>query len=1273
MMRAVGGTEQELGPIAGDRFEIIRMLGKGGMGVVYEAFDRERETPVALKTLAGVSPERLFSLKREFRAVADLRHPNLVALHELFGDERGCFLSMELLRGQDILRYVRGSLARGGPAGAVAAPPILTTIGRLAAPELITATAVSASVAPGSMEPETSGLIIPRAGELGRFADHCDPQRLRRAFAGLTEGLRVLHAAGIVHRDLKPSNVMVTEDERVVLMDFGIAARRDHADTGPLLTGTPLFMAPEQARGEEVSAATDWYSLGVLLYLAMSNCYPLAGPAAAVIRARCSAEVPVPTAFPEDVPDDLRALCTALLDPAPARRPEAAGVLAALHQSAAAETVDEDISDLGFVGREDHLAALHQAFQRSRHTSQLVQVRGASGIGKSALVRRFLDELAAVEPAPLRLRGRAHERETIPHKGVDGAIDELSAALLGAGLAGLRRPADAHLLVRLFPVLARWLGDTGAAGPTEAGDPNRARSRAIAALRQLLASIAAVRPVVLWIDDLQWADRDSIEVLQGLLEQDPGAAGLLILLSRRTEESPIDQSMQELERGLPPDRHLSLELTPLSRDEQRALARLVGARQGDGAWITGAEWLTGSEGNPLFLIELALLAGRHAGRLRTGWQPTFEDALVERVGELTPTARRLLLLMAIAGEPTPLGVLAELAGVRGEAREDALLALGRARLSRMSRRGGERWFDTYHDRVREVLTARTDPAELATTHRALAEALRRSGAVADDRLARHYLASGERERAVHHYREAARRAERTLAFDRAATYYGQILAHGQLDGAGRLPLERALGDCLACAGYGQEAAAAYRRAAALTTGAPADDLLRRAGDQLMRAGLIQDGLDQLGDVMRRIGVPIPRSARSAIPRLLWWRLRSRRRSLAVPAGAAVSVPTGTDTALHELDMLMSVAIQVGYIDGIRGAPLLEQLLERALARGEPSRLCVALSAWSIVHGAEGLFDDPRVAAARTAAGQLAETGVDAYARAWSEMAQAYRATFSGDFLSSIPHFERAGRLFGEECVGADFERFTALWAHMNMYTYTGQFARTAAMVEQLLQEGTLYRTVYGRAMVLQNEPNAWRLLRQDRAEEAAEAVASCLTGWPSDGYTIAHWREATSRGLIQLYRGDFAGALHTARHGLRRMQWHLLSRVRVLSGMTCILMGMAAIGCGDRRAAARAARGLRTYLPGFTLPAYHYVQAARAAWRSDRDGVVRELQQVLRVSEAQQILQPTAAGARYRLGQLLGGSAGRELAEAGEGYFAQAGFRAPLRALTIFAPPLPAL
>jgi serine/threonine protein kinase len=365
------------------------------MGVVFRAYDRKRRVPVALKTLPRLDPTALYRFKQEFRALVGVTHPNLVTLYELMAEGQTWFFTMEYVEGTQFLTYVR-SAAAGIPS-----PP--TALWSAPESDAKTADVSAALPAPGALAVNLS--------------------RLRSALRQLAEGVSALHAAGKLHRDIKPSNTLVTPAGRVVLLDFGLAAELDsvgqHQSLASGVVGTVAYMAPEQAAGLPVTPASDWYSVGVILYEALTGRLPFRGPARQVLRDKQDADPPPPRELVLGVPEDLNTLCRELLRRDPARRPTGRDVLHRLGQAAeglaAGSTLPIRPRPL-FVGRHAHLTVLAEAFAAVRQGQTVaVSIHGPSGAGKSALVQHFLDGLSERDVAVV-LAGRCYEQESVPYK-----------------------------------------------------------------------------------------------------------------------------------------------------------------------------------------------------------------------------------------------------------------------------------------------------------------------------------------------------------------------------------------------------------------------------------------------------------------------------------------------------------------------------------------------------------------------------------------------------------------------------------------------------------------------------------------------------------------------------------------------------------------------------------------------------------------------------------------------------------------------------------------
>jgi serine/threonine protein kinase len=293
------------------RFRVLRRIGAGGMGVVYEAFDRDTGSQVALKTLRAPNAESLLRFKREFRAVHDIQHPNLVQLGELVEEGGVWFFTMELVRGEQLLTYVRGDVVSD-------VSPSAFTVDDMPSADL-------GDDPYGGRRP--LGPAQRPAPVMARF----DEARVRHSMAQLAGALAALHDGGVVHRDVKPGNALVTAAGRVVVLDFGLALDLDGGQSlSSHIVGTANYMAPEQAAARTVGPEADWYSLGVVLYEALVGASPFAGNQLEVMLAKQRSEAPRPSQAVIGVPPDLDQLCHDLLRFDPAERPTGRAVLARL-------------------------------------------------------------------------------------------------------------------------------------------------------------------------------------------------------------------------------------------------------------------------------------------------------------------------------------------------------------------------------------------------------------------------------------------------------------------------------------------------------------------------------------------------------------------------------------------------------------------------------------------------------------------------------------------------------------------------------------------------------------------------------------------------------------------------------------------------------------------------------------------------------------------------------------------------------------------------------
>jgi serine/threonine protein kinase/predicted ATPase len=710
-----------LRPDALSRYQVRRELGRGGTGVVYEAYDAKDRTVVALKTIDSASSEQLYRLKHEFRALADVQHPNLVRFGELACEHDQWFFTMELVRGSDFIEYVRAPSAEDDslpalPVSGVVAASTPTVVLSDGVPEVTACTASGAAS-------DAIGLADAAPSSRGTEGSRVREQRLRAALLQLVDALSAIHEAGHVHRDVKPSNVLVAKDGRVVVLDFGLVSVAAGAESSSetLIVGTPAYMAPEQVLGAPVGPAADWYAVGVILYLALTGALPLDGSNAEIMDAKIERTPPPPHWLVPGLPPDLASLALDLLKIDPTLRPRAEEIRARLGATPSLVAHrSNDGAGQAFVGRARELGVLSRALDEvtaERATRRFV-VQGEPGMGKSALVRRFLQRRAT---GACTLVGRCYAQEDVPFKGIDDIVDALSEHLLGLAAHEVETiiAGGVRYLTVVFPVLLRVPAIESASTSTRAiGNPAAIREQAFREFQDLIQALAHKATLILFVDDLQWADRDSIALFRRVLFG-KDAAPLLFLATIRTDaelSSEIAAFASEAE---------CIALGGLSPDESRALLDAIWSARGATS-ASKDDLIQEAEGHPLFLAELVRSAGGKP--LARGKKIELQEVLWDRIQGRDPIERDFLAMVAVGGIPLPYEVVAGAAEVDPGEVQTRLGSLRAAQFIRVSRQGERRTVEPYHARVRESIVAhlqrRTGGAyDVAKMHGRLARAL----------------------------------------------------------------------------------------------------------------------------------------------------------------------------------------------------------------------------------------------------------------------------------------------------------------------------------------------------------------------------------------------------------------------------------------------------------------------------------------------------------------------------------------------------------------------
>lgn len=1234
-----------------ERFQVVGRLGKGGMGVVYEVVDLERNERCALKTLRKLSANAVLRFKNEFRALQDLDHPNLVKLGELFEDAGQWFFTMELVEGKSFLEYVRPDKGM--------------------APQGI----------PLSFEEEDDEPTLqhePEGGETRaalrrRAPKGYDEVRLRSALAQLASGLHALHLAHKVHRDIKPSNVLVTPEGRVVILDFGLVTDAANKRIWPddHLVGTVSYMAPEQAAQKPVGPAADWYATGVVLYQSLTGKLPVRGSTQEVLVLKQAVEPAPPHALAEVAPD-LDRLCMDLLRIDPATRPDGAEVLRRLQVDA--ETHSARRSGAFFIGREREIAELRRAFASVKGGPVTVLVAGESGVGKSALAQRFTEALRVEQPATVVLAGRCYERETVPYKAVDGVIDAMSRYLTTLPVTATQKllPEHAGLVGQVFPVLRRIEPIARSPRPPlEKLDPVVLRTRLFAGLRDLFGKIARSAPLVVIIDDLQWADADSLALLAEVLHPVDAPPLLLVATVRAaSKEEPGYRRASELAERIGGDVR-TIQVGTLPPEDARALAMsLIEGTSVDTA-PAAATIAEAAGGHPLFIDELVRqrrLRKDAAGPIR------LDEALFERVSALEPAARAVLSVVALAGTPLVQETAARAADMEFGALSRLLTLLRSQSFVRTSGARRSDVVEPYHDRVREAVVDRLAPDVRRKLHGKLAHALEASGDADPEALAVHFHGAGDMAKAAEHAARAGDEASSALAFDRAARLYEMALTWRPLGGAAGAGLRVKLGEALANAGRGRASAAAYLAAAPDMPPAEALDCRRRAADQLLRSGHIDEAFETYREVLAAIGMKLPASATRAFIALVGRLVQVKLRGIKFTERDAKDIPA---EELLRIDTCFAVSAGLGLVDTVRGYYFQERCLLMSLAAGEPHRIARALALEASYSSAEGGRKKERTAELLHEAEKLSERLGHPYSIAWATGAGGMAATLEGRWVDGHERCERAEAIFRDKCTGVAWEIDTMRWFSMWSMAYLGKLAELGRRVPDRLREAEERGNLYANVCCSTGLPSLV-FLAKDAPAEARARSEDALARWSQSTFHVEHWWAMLGERQVDLYEGAGPAAWERVLAEWPRLEGSLLRlgvQLTLLEALhlraRCALARARESAPGERedmlREAERDARRMLKEDQPWSTPLARLLEAGAASLRGDA-GAARE-----RLVEAASGLDAAgmalhAAAARFRLGQVEGGDGGSATRGEAEAWLRREGVEAPARFVEMLAP-----
>ena len=792
--------------IFAQHYRVIQQLGQGGMGSVYRALDLRHTREVALKVVQAPNAGAVMSLRRETRALFELKHPHIVRLLEHGLTPEGLpWYTMALIEGHSLRRRMAYRMAHTEP---LETPPWWTDAWDVTVSALMERE--SPTSRPTSSAPQTSDTTSLSTSDV----------EMLKLMVQLCHVLAYLHGEGLVHRDVKPENLMVQETEagsHLVLVDFGLASPfgrgvgRERLDLVAARGGTASYMAPEQLTDpHRVDARADLYALGCMLFEILTGQRPYeAMQLDQLLDMHRHAPTPSIKALRPALPLALDDLVRHLMHANPTQRPAyALDVARRLEAFIPADTrarlpthplppARTYLYRPTLIGRVDAIASLEGelrglAAERSP-THRLCLLSGESGIGKSRLAFEVLQraEIWGVEVMTGACRA--------PDLGPPDALHPLRASLqrMADQCRAGQRPAsvvledgDAATLAPYEAALASLLGDQPPTSRHETS-PRAARLRAQLALCRVFERAARHHPLLLILDDVQWADPLTLGWLGMLSRRTPDDIPLWILATCRSEAHDVRSSLESQPYVMP------LGLERLSEAGIEAMVRSMLALSEVPTDIRHILF-EHCEGNPLFVAEY-LRTAVHAGLLQRdsqghwalqraaedAWQhlelPTEIGALVQhRLRTLSGDAAHLAGVASLIGRHIDAEVLEKSAHhviTTPSTDNDPLAAVDTLLRAHILEWTHDGTLSFVHGKIREAIRRdvweRLGPNARIQGHRAIAQAMHRhpnAEAMLGD-CARHWDAAGDATQARPCYLAAAEHAKDAVDFHDANVYY----------------------------------------------------------------------------------------------------------------------------------------------------------------------------------------------------------------------------------------------------------------------------------------------------------------------------------------------------------------------------------------------------------------------------------------------------------------------------------------------------------------------
>ena len=735
------------------RYALLKKLGEGGKGIVYKARDTALNRVVAIKMLksAVASGEAYSRFMIEAQAVAKLNHPNIVSIYDIGKEDGKQFFVLEFVDGES-LRDLMETYPEG----------------------------------------------------------KCDIDTVLRIGMDVCSALQYAHSEKVLHRDIKPENVMIAKEGTTKLMDFGLAKMvgQPKVTQEGVIVGTVAYVAPEVALGKSADARSDLYSLGAVLYEALSGKPPFQGDDPIKVIFGHIHDMPVPLGrLNSKVPQALADCVMKLLEKEPEKRYQSTEDLLKTMREISEEFLKETLvpthkpsivvpvprpiagREIQLIDRVEEMNLLRQAVDKAvRGEGSLVFLCGEAGIGKTRLTRelrayarlRGMQVLYGRCPALFRMDG------VPPYVLWSGVLRDYLEAGSPEQLYRVVGfyPAE---VAKLVPELKQRLTAIPQSLPIS---PEHERDRLFEAVSQFIINVSKEGPLLLVLDDLQWTDQTSLLLMHYLARGIYKTPLLLLGAYRETdidEKHPLSPVLTELnrERLL---QSVSLKRMPF-KDVSEMIRQIL---EQDEIPKEFCELLyEKTRGNPFFVEEIvkSLREEEVIYREEDKWKfkeiskiefpKTVKDVIKARISRLDDECQNILTMASFIGNDFTFEALCGVTGIEEDKLLETMERILKGGLVRERVIRGEDVYSFSDVIVRDVVHEEVSHLRHKKLHGAVGHALEKVYAKRIDEhfseLALHFLESGEKDKALDYFLKAAEKAQKVYAYSEAFSYFQHAL------------------------------------------------------------------------------------------------------------------------------------------------------------------------------------------------------------------------------------------------------------------------------------------------------------------------------------------------------------------------------------------------------------------------------------------------------------------------------------------------------------------